>query len=394
MKRPARVVVTGVALLTPLGTTWRENLTALVTGRSGIRQISLFDCSALPVHIGGEVGAWSPKPGGRIRAMLTDACKCVVTSSQVDLLRSRVGLSLGIGQQPIDITSVEKSPDKESSDIWEYEDHVATLADSYGFRGPSLSAYTACASGNDAIGMAFHAVRSGEVDAMICGAADAQLSPVAVLELAALNALAIPDGDGRLHPRPFDRDRKGFVVGEGAALFVIENADRAQRRGARIFGELLGYGASSDAYSLTRGRPDGDGPVQAMESALADAGLDPNAVDYVNAHGTGTLVNDVIEARAIKRVFNGRPRVLPVSSTKSMTGHLLAAAGAAELAFCLMALAEQFVPPTLNHQHRDPECDLDCVHDEARQATLRTVMSNTFGFGGQNAVLVVGRFDK
>jgi len=263
----------------------------------------------------------------------------------------------------------------------------------YGAKGPNLSTTTACAASSHAIGEAMRAIRSGICDVVISGGTEATITPMALGGFCSMKALSSRNGDPGTASRPFDRDRDGFVMGEGSAILILEELEFARKRGARIYSELLGYGASADAHHVTAPAPGGEGAARAMVSALADAGVSPDAVDYVNAHGTSTPYNDLFETMAIKTVFGERAKRIAVSSTKSMTGHLLGAAGALEALFCTLALQEGVIPPTVNYTTPDPECDLDYVPNVPRRQAIRYALSNSFGFGGTNSVLLFGRFE-
>jgi 3-oxoacyl-[acyl-carrier-protein] synthase II len=390
-----RVVVTAASVLSPLGASWSVNARALRAGESGIVSVTHFDATGYSTQVAGEVRGWSPQTSQfhRIEEMLRHAATEIASQVQV-ADPQRTGVCLGVGREPVSLDELVRTQVAKPTErtVFSTEGMAIRIASTLGCLGPTRTVSTACASGNDAIGLALDTLRRGDADVMVCGAADSQVSPVPFLEFALLRALA--PADGQPQPRPFDQRRNGFVIGEGAALFVLETLDHATRRNAPILGEVLGYGASMDASSLTRGHPEQAGAVAAMRGALESARLLPEQIDYINAHGTGTILNDAAETAAIRRVFGAKAAQLPVSSTKSMTGHLVAAAGAVEMAFCLMALQGQFAPPTLNYEVRDPACDLDYVPGRARDVAMSTVMSNAFGFGGQNAALILGRWPR
>ena len=395
MTASERVVITGASTLSPLGCSWAQTAAALQNGVSGIDLISAFDASAFPVQLAGEVRGWFQQTQypTRIHAMLDETASNALTVSGLMNTNANLGLFISVGKQPPRIEDIGTQIDLDWENAREYEGPVSDLAIRRRCHGPVIACYTACASGNDAVGLALDALRRGDAEVVLCGGADAQIGPIPLLEFAKLRVLATPADNRTNHPRPFDRDRSGFVLGEGAAVFVLETLEHAIDRRAPIMAELLGYGCAVDTYSLTRSHPSAAGAVRAMKAALEDAQLGADAVDYVNAHGTGTIANDAVETEALKRVFGNRARMLPISSTKSMSGHLLAAAGAVELAYCLMALEHQFIPPTINYGNADPSCDLDYVPNHSREARLNVVMSNAFGFGGQNSCLIVKRFE-
>jgi 3-oxoacyl-[acyl-carrier-protein] synthase II len=390
----SRVVVTAAQVACPLGSRWESVTSELREGHSGIRAVTAFDASSLSVDIAAEVPD-VPRLGGRdrIEALLNDATMRAIDQAALKLKGRRVGFYFGLGRTPCLLTDLSSASRRQDGEADDYGRLSSRLAERFGIIGPVRTLYTACASGNDAIGLACRMVRRGEIDAAICGAADSQVSPLPIMEFLALNVLARAARGELTHPRPFDRMRNGFVVGEGAAVFVLERLESARRRRAAVIGEIAGYGAAADAFALTRTHPQAVGAVAAMRAALRDAGLGPNQIDYINAHGTGTIVNDAMETQAIKEVFGALATAVPVSSTKSMTGHLLAASAAVELAFCLMAIEGEFVPPTLNYTTPDPACDLDYVPRRARAKRVVVAMSNAFGFGGQNSCLIVRKYD-
>jgi 3-oxoacyl-[acyl-carrier-protein] synthase II len=268
----------------------------------------------------------------------------------------------------------------------------ALIAIKYGFSGPNFSVSTACATGNHSIGEAFKIIQRGDAEIMIAGGTEAAITPLGVAGFCSMRALSTRNEHPEKASRPFDKERDGFVIGEGAGIVVLEELDRARKRSAPIWGEITGFGMSADAYHITQPVSDGRGIRQAMNKALEDAKISPREVDYINAHGTSTLFNDKVETQAIKDVFGSKAYQIPVSSTKSMTGHLLGATGGVELIACLLALRDGIVPPTINYENPDPECDLDYVPNKAREVKIKIAMSNSMGFGGHNAVLVVKKF--
>lgn len=402
------VVITGVGVVSPLGAGYAANATALREGRSGIRPISAFDARGFPVRCAGEVPlGWLPAGGARPEALarmaLEEACAQAGLSPAPDPRRA---FSFAIGKPTLDLCTLahgrsawqaQPEPAATLAALPQLEPErtaaeppalLARLARATGAAGPRYSCYTACASGNDAIGLGLRLIQRGEADVVITGATDCQVHPLSLLEFELLSALSHEPAANAC--RPFDRGRTGFVVGEGAAALVLESADHARLRGARPLARLAGYGSSLDAYGLTKCHPQGRGAALAMRAALEDAALSPAEIDYLNAHGTGTVLNDAAEAAALHTVWGAGVGQLPVSSTKSLTGHLLTAASAVEAVLTLLALREGFLPPNLNYETPDPDCALQVVA-QARPAAIRHAMSNGFGFGGQNSALVLTR---
>jgi 3-oxoacyl-[acyl-carrier-protein] synthase II len=405
-----RVVVTGIGPITPVGI-GEEMWPAIVGGRSGIGPITQIDTSGLPVKIAGEVTGFvaeewlSPKETkrtDRVTHFAVAASKMAwKDAGQPDLDRSDVGVffSTGIGGLGTLLAQyrilLERGPDRVSPftvPMFMPNAAAGNVAMAFGFNGPNECITTACAAGGHAVGEAFHAVRDGRADVAIAGGTEACILDLTVAAFAQMQALS-RNPDPATASRPFDARRDGFVLGEGACALVLEEAERAKARGARIYAEVAGFGASADAYHISAPEPEGAGAIQALEAALEEAGETAEGIDYINAHGTSTPLNDAAETKLIKKALGDRAYDVPVSSTKSMTGHLLGAAGAVEAAICAMAVHEGVLPPTINYEHRDGDCDLDYVPNEARQADVRLALSNAFGFGGQNAVVALRRFD-
>jgi len=409
-----RVVITGMGAITPLGndveTFWRN----VVAGRSGVGPITLFDASAMKTRIAAEVKGFDPEAWfGRKEARRMDryaqfalaATQQALQDARLDpahVDRERVGVILGTGIGGIGAlvqgveTLMTRGPDRISPfmvPMMLADTAPGLIAIAYGFRGPNMAVVTACASGTNAIGEAMHLIRRGDADVVIAGGAEAAILPVAVAAFNVMGAISTRNEEPERASRPFDRTRDGFVMGEGAGILVLERLEHARARGARIYAEVVGYGTSADAYHITAPLENGEGAALAMRRALADAGLSPRDIDYINAHGTSTPLNDKSETQAIKAVFGEAAYDVPISSTKSMIGHLLGAAGAVEAIVCIRAITDGVIPPTINYEHPDPECDLDYVPNVARRRPVRTAMSNSFGFGGHNACVIFRRYE-
>ncbi|HET9882126.1 MAG TPA: beta-ketoacyl-ACP synthase II [Candidatus Binatia bacterium] len=408
-----RVVVTGMGLVTPLGTGVEKNWDALIAGRSGIRRISRFsNLEAYPSQIAGEVPDFSaadfiePKEIKKMDLFIqyaVAAAAMAMTDSGLKIdteLAEQVGVIIGVGLCGIDTIETTKEailqggPRKISPFfIPKVISNLAPgqIAIRHGAKGINLTPTSACASGTHAIGEAYHLIRRGLQDAVITGGAESAITPLAVGGFAAMKALSTRNDEPERASRPFDRDRDGFVIAEGSGVLILEERERALQRGAKIYAEVVGYAANGDAHHMTAPAPEGEGAARCMRLALKDAGLAPTDVDYINAHGTSTEYNDANETMAIKKVFGEQAAKLAVSSTKSMTGHLLGAAGAVEGVFSALSLHHGLIPPTINYDNPDPQCDLDYVPNEARKADLKVVLSNSFGFGGTNACVILRR---
>ncbi len=409
MKR--RVVVTGLGAVTSLSCKVDDLWNKILRGQSGIHELKAFDTSHHKVRFGGDIHDWSTegyierKDEKRIDRFTQFALVAgidAVTDAGIDFSKEepfRCGVILGSGIGGL--TEIEaqherlitKGPDKVSAFtipklmLNAASGHVSIR---YGLRGPNYAVATACASATNAMGDAFKAIQYDDADIMVTGGTEAACTPMGLAGFSNMRALSERHDDPAGASRPFDRDRDGFVLSEGAGLLVFEELEHAKRRGARIYGEILGYGASADAGHITQPDVEGTGAAKAMASALRDAKLNPEIVDYINAHGTSTPLGDAAETIAIKSVFGDHARKVSISSTKSQLGHLLGASGGVELVLCMKALVHSVCPPTINYTTPDPACDLDYTPNEPRERQLRTVMSNSFGFGGHNASIIAG----
>jgi 3-oxoacyl-[acyl-carrier-protein] synthase II len=406
-----RVVVTGLGGVSPFGVSVPVLWDGVVSGRSGIRTLEHFDHSAFDVHFGGYCADFDPsKYLDARRAKRMDRFTQFALVATQEAVRqaglegkfdpTRVGVILGTGIGGLreieeqHIRLLQKGPDKVSAfTIPKLMANAGsgTIAIEFGFRGVNTCVSTACASAGNAMADAFYAIRRGDADVVITGGAEAAVTPLGIAAFAAMKALSTRNDDPPRASRPFDRDRDGFVLSEGAGILVFEEYEFARRRGAPILCEVLGVGVSADAFDIVQPEPDGRGAAQAMAAALACARLNPEDLDYINAHGTSTPLGDIAETRAILRVFGSHARRLPVSSTKSEIGHLLGASGGVEAIVTIKALQYNTLPPTINLENPDPECPLDYVPNTARDAKLRTAMSNSFGFGGHNVCIIFGK---
>jgi 3-oxoacyl-[acyl-carrier-protein] synthase II len=410
-----RVVITGIGLISPLGTGTDKTWQALLRGESGIALLTRFDMSRYATRFGGEVKDFDPlafierkevrKMDPFIRYGLAAAEIAVADSGidRADLRSDRAGTYVGSGigglgsiEENLKVLW-EKGPDRVSPFFLVQtiiNEASGQISIRFGAKGPNCANATACSTGTHALGDSARIIARGEADIMIAGGAEAPLTPLSLAGFNAIKAISERNDEPAKASRPFDAKRDGFVMGEGAGVLVLEELGRALKRDARIYAEVVGYGMTSDAYHVAAPAPDGDGAIRVMRRAIEDAGIGPDEIQYINAHGTSTELNDKTETAAIKTVFGGHARRLAVNSTKSMTGHLLGAAGGLEAGITALAIHHQIMPPTINYEFPDPDCDLDYVPNAARKAEIVHGLSNSFGFGGTNASLILRRFDK
>jgi len=410
-----RAVVTGMGVVAPNGIGIESFWRSIIGGVSGVGPITRFDASRHDARIAGEVKGFDPlqwlekKDVRKMDLFIQYAVAAAQMAYDdsglkvTDENRERVGIVVGTGMgglpnlEEVHKIMLEKGPGRISAFF--IPSIITNLASGqismrFGMKGPNSCVCTACATGNHAIGDSLRIIQRGEADVMLAGGSEAVITPLTIGGFCAMKALSTRNDEPTRASRPFDKDRDGFVMSEGAGLMVLESLTHAKRRGAKIYAEIVGYGMSADAYHITLPAPEGEGAARSMRLALKDAGVAPSQVDYINAHGTSTPAGDVNETLAIKTVFNEHARKLAVSSTKSMTGHLLGAAGGVESVITVLALYHGILPPTINYEKPDPECDLDYIPNVARHAEVRHAMTNSFGFGGTNATLVLKKFEE
>jgi len=408
-----RIVITGMGVISPVGTGLNKFWTSLINGQSGIDKITRFDTSNLPTKIAGEVKDFNPenyiekkelKRLDRFTQFAISATKMALEDSALDLSavdRTRVGVILGSGiggtitweeqhKNLLNKGAGRVSPFFIPMMIVNMASGQVSMA--FELKGPNFTVVTACASGTNAVGEAFRTLQRGDADIIISGGTEAPITELSLAGFSSMKALSTRNNEPSRASRPFDRDRDGFVMGEGAGILVMETLDSALKRNAKIYAEVIGYGTTADAYHLTQPAPEGEGASRAMKAAISDAGISANDVDYINAHGTSTHLNDKFETLAIKHTFGEHAYQLAVSSTKSMTGHLLGAAGAVETIASVLATYNDEIPPTINYENEDPECDLNYVPNKAIKRTVNVALSNSMGFGGHNACIIVKKY--
>jgi 3-oxoacyl-[acyl-carrier-protein] synthase II len=410
-----RVVITGLGVVCPLGLNVAESWEALVAGKSGVERITLFDPEGFETQIAAEVKGFDPnnymnskeaRRNDRFSQMAVAASLEATQQAKLKIdesNRNDIGVIIGSGIGGLttlfEQTKVllERGPGRVSPFLIPMMmPNIASAQSSItlGARGPNFCTTSACSSGSDAVGIAFETIKRGDAKVMVTGGSEAIINPIGVSAFNALNAISTRNDEPHLASRPFDAERDGFIIGEGASALVLESLDHAKKRGVRILAEMLAYGSSADAYHITAPLEGGEGAAVALQRALEKAGLKPTDIDYINAHGTSTPLNDVTETRALKRAFGDYAYKVPISSTKSMMGHLVGSAGAVEAAICVLVIGNGLIPPTINLTHPDPECDLDKVPKTARQAKVRTALSNSLGFGGHNSVLIFREYSE
>lgn len=408
-----RIVITGMGTVNPLGLSVKETWGNLIAGVSGVGPITLFDSSPLQVHIAAEVKNFKPEDfmdakesrrRDRFEQFAIAAAKQALLQAGLEITEKSAGrigviISSAIGGlqslQDATLTNFTEGPRRVSPFLIPMlmsNGGAGMAAIEFGIKGPCFSVASACASGSDGIGMALMMLRTGMIDAALAGASEATITSTGVAAFDRVGAMSRRNDDYSMTPQPFDKNRDGLVMGEGAAVLVLERESDAKARGANILAELAGYGATADAYHITAPHEHGAGGAAAMLMALSSAKANAEDLGYINAHGTGTLLNDQAETRAVKAAFGELAYKLPISSTKSMTGHMMGATGALEAIFCVQAICEGILPPTIHYETPDPECDLDCVPNHAREAKVSLAISNAFGFGGHNAVLAVRKY--
>jgi len=405
-----RVVVTGIGVISPVGNTKDEFWSAIVSGKNGVGPMTSFDCKDYTSRIAGEVKDFTPHPfipKKELRRMekfvqfAVTAAKEAVDDSGLDISKEdpfRIGVLVGSGIGSLRIIEeqhkviLERGPSRITPFLIPMlivnmaSGHISIM---FKIKGPNSCTTTACAAGTHALGDAFRIIQKGDADMMISGGTESCITALGVGGFCALKALSTRNDEPERASRPFDKERNGFVMAEGAGIAVLEELEHAKKRNANIYGEVIGFGMSGDAYHMTAPDPSAEGPARCMQNALEDAGIKPEQVSYINAHGTSTLLNDKVETLAIKKVFGGYAKKVPISSTKSMTGHLLGAAGGVEFAACCLAIKNDMIPPTINYENPDPECDLDYVPNKARKAKVNIAISDSLGFGGHNATICV-----
>lgn len=408
-----RVVITGLGVISPVGNSKEEFWASLAAGKSGINRVTYFDPEDFRTQIGGEVKGFepeaylSPKAAKRFPLVIQYALVAAMMAQQdadLDLSDSdpyRAGVGVGSGIGGISVLEdnaralLEKGPSRVSPFFVPYEIinmAAGQISIHLKLKGPNFASVTACATANNSIGEAYRIVQRGDADVMFTGGTEAAVTPLSFAGFCSMRAMSVRNGDPQSASRPFDKDRDGFVMGEGAGILVLESLTHALNRNARIYAEVVGYGMSSDAYDMVHPGEDGEGASKAMEFALKDGAAELEEIDYINAHGTSTPAGDVAETLAIKSLFGSHAKRIAVSSTKSMMGHLLGAAGAVELIATVCALENGYAPPTINYETPDPECDLDYVPNEGRPTDIRVALSNAFGFGGHNTSIAIRKF--